>query len=278
MHLRDLYTTSPYHKYIFRRESYAAGSRIASHRECEIILNMNSRVPHIDNESLLSSLGADIAVPTEPATSKSLSDLVASSRETKAPASSTEERAEELLGMGIGAEQVAAALGVTPARISQLLADTRFADRVAQLRYQNLQQHNKRDHKYDQIEDSLLEKLESSVPLMLKPETILKAINVVNGAKRRGASAPEQIVNQQNIVNIMIPQVLKQRFVKNSENQVVVAGEQELVTMQASSLLKKVEQPQIPAPEAPAAATPSDLVAEGNASCAHTENKESSQN
>ena len=153
----------------------------------------------------------------------------------------TEDRALSLLGSGIPAENVASALGVTPGRISQLLANKEFADQVATLRYEHLQKHNTRDASYDSIEDRLIQKLEKQLPLIMRPMETVKALQAVNGAKRRGQSAPEQVTNQQNIVALILPTIIAQRFTTNTINQVIKAGEQELVTMQAGSLLANTE-------------------------------------
>ena len=105
---------------------------------------------------------------------------------------STESRALSLLGQGLGAEIVASAVGVTVSRISQLLSDPEFSAQVAHLRYENLAKHNQRDNKYDVMEDDLLDKMKDLIPMMYKPFEVLKAIQIINQAKRRGASAPEQ--------------------------------------------------------------------------------------
>lgn len=156
--------------------------------------------------------------------------------------SSIEERALSLLGSGVPGDSVASALGVTPARISQLLAIESFSSKVAALRYANLQKNNVRDEKYNSLEDQLLAKLERSLPLLIKPESILKAVTVVNGAKRRGHSTPEQVTNQQNIVNLVLPSVIANKFLVNINNQVTQAGDQELLTMASGNLLKQVEE------------------------------------
>jgi hypothetical protein len=153
----------------------------------------------------------------------------------------TTEKALNLLGSGVNAEQTASALGVTPARISQLLAEENFAGLVAGLRYKNLQKHNVRDNAYDSLEDKLLAKLEKAMPLLIKPESILKAISVVNNAKRRGQSAPQQANTQLNIVTLVMPNVIAQRFAVDINNQVTKAGEQNLLTMQSGNLLSRVE-------------------------------------
>jgi len=154
---------------------------------------------------------------------------------------SIEEKALTLLGSGIQAEAVASALGVTASRISQLLSREDFAVKVAALRYENLQSHNVRDGKYDSLEDSLIYKLEKSLPLMIRPDTILKAISIVNSAKRRGQSAPEQASNHQNIVNLVLPAIIANKFITNINNQVTKAGEQELITISSGQLLDNTE-------------------------------------
>lgn len=152
-----------------------------------------------------------------------------------------EDRALSLLGSGVQAEAVASALGVSPSRISQLLANKLFADKVTELRYESLQKHNVRDDAYNSLEDKLLKKLDTALPFLIKPESILKAISVVNGAKRRGQDAPASSSGTQNIVNIILPSKIAQQFTTNLDNQVIRAGEQELMTIPSGNLVKQLE-------------------------------------
>jgi len=149
----------------------------------------------------------------------------------------TRSRALELLGMGVIATQVAAALGVDISRISQLLSEEAFAAKVAELRFSNLRKHTERDTKYDGLEDTLIEKLGDCLPLMHRPMEILKAIQVINSAKRRGASAPEHTTNQNQIIQLNVPSALIEKFRVNINNQVTIAGNQSLETIQPGSLL-----------------------------------------
>jgi len=156
---------------------------------------------------------------------------------------STESRALSLLGQGLGAEIVASAVGVTVSRISQLLSDPNFSAQVAQLRYENLAKHNQRDNKYDAMEDELLDRMKDLIPMMFKPFEVLKAIQIINQAKRRGASAPDAIVAQQTVVQLVMPTQIFNNFTKqdiqvNINNQVVQAGTQKLITVQSASMEK----------------------------------------
>lgn len=192
------------------------------------------------DEDLLASLGGDVKAP-EPKQEAEYEPTVSPSGHT-GTTSNVENKALSLLGSGIQAEQVASALGVSPSRIAQLLAQKTFADKVAALRYKALQSHNKRDTEYDNLEDKLMQKLNSSLPMLIKPGDILNAIKIVNGAKRRGQSGPSQVTNQQVVVNISLPNVVAQKFTTDMNNQVVRAGSQELLTMPSGNLLKRVEE------------------------------------
>ena len=157
------------------------------------------------------------------------------------PRSTTiEDRALKLLGNGVKPEQVAAALGVTASRISQLLAEPEFAAQVAALRYDSLKEHTDRDAKYDSLEDKLLEKLEKSLPMMYKPEQILRAIQTVNSAKRRGQTVEETGGSAgSKVVGIILPAIISQKFTTNIHNQVVTADDQSLETLSSSELLEQ---------------------------------------
>lgn len=157
--------------------------------------------------------------------------------------SSTESRALALLGSGVSPTAAAAALGVTDSRISQLLSSDDFAAEVADRRFQNLAAHTLRDGKYDSLEDDLLERMKDCIPSMLRPHEILRAISVINAAKRRGSvAAAEAVAGQEAIVSITLPKVLVNQFVTNIQNQVVQIGAQNLNTMQSGTLLKNLEQ------------------------------------
>lgn len=155
--------------------------------------------------------------------------------------SGTTERALTLLGSGVPPESVAAALGVSVSRISQLLSEPDFAAQVAELRFNSLQKHNTRDNKYDELEDQLVDRMRDCLPLMMRPMEILKAIQIINAAKRRGASAPDSITAQQTIISLTIPMQVIQKFQTTQNLQVTHAGDQELLTIQASTLLKEVQ-------------------------------------
>ncbi len=168
---------------------------------------------------------------------------------TTAVPTSTEERALALLGQGFSAEVVASAVGVSPSRISQLLSQAEFASKVSELRYNNLAEHTVRDSKYDKLEDKLLDKLDSSLLFMSRPTEIARVLQAVNGAKRRGSSAPEALVEQKEVVKLVMPTIVNQKFTLNINGQVIQAGTQELVTVQSGNMKKLLDMHKTPMKE-----------------------------
>ena len=151
--------------------------------------------------------------------------------------SQTEQRALNLLGQGIEPSIVASAVGVTEARISQLVSDPHFAARVAELRYVNLAKHSDRDREYDDLEDTLIDKLKDLMVYMSKPMEVLAAIRVINQAKRRSLGVSSELTQgRAQVVQLVLPIQIVNQFKLNSNNQVIQAGTQELITIQSGQL------------------------------------------
>ena len=153
----------------------------------------------------------------------------------------TSERALTLLGQGVPPNIVAASIGVSESRISQLVSDPEFAAAVAELRYDAIQKHSTRDAVYDELEDTLVSRLKDLMPLMARPRDVLYAIQVINNAKRRGTSTPDAIIQQQTVINLTLPTLIVEHFRTNAQNHVIQAGTQELETLQSSTLLTRTK-------------------------------------
>lgn len=152
----------------------------------------------------------------------------------------------ELLGSGISPVVVATTLGITESAVSQWLSDSEFAAQVTGRRFSNMQKHSARDAKWDELEDKLLAKMQDIIPFMMKPFEIIRALQMVNAAKRRGPSAPENTHIANTVVNLSIPVQILQKFQTNGDNQVIevaaetvpaVPAKQSLITIDSNSLL-----------------------------------------
>ena len=147
----------------------------------------------------------------------------------------------KLLGQGYPAHTVSTALGVDPSYISQLLSDDAFKAKVQELKLTHLTEKTQRDQRYDGLEDKLLSKIENDIdnnPLAFKTTTEkVRSLVAINGLKRRGANADSSVTTiNQTVVQLTLPTQLLQRYVKDVNNQIVQAGEKNLLTMQSGSL------------------------------------------
>lgn len=174
--------------------------------------------------------------------------MTAATSQLTVAATTTESRALALLGQGLGPEMVASAIGVSISRISQLLSETDFAAAVADLRFKNLSKHNERDNRYDLLEDQLIDKMNDLMPFMVRPMEVARVLQIINAAKRRGSSAPESITNQQTVVNLIMPTQVYQKFTVNTMNQVVQAGQQQLITVQSGQMANLLDRTKLKEP------------------------------
>lgn len=179
----------------------------------------------------------------------STSNIAESNPRIQSARSTTDSRILQLLGSGAPTSVVAAATGVSESYISQLISQSDFKSELQELKFTALHSHNVRDRKYDAIEDKLTKQLEDNICLIQKPGELLRALQVVNGLKRRGASAPEAVVQQQTVVTLTMPQKIVQHFTTNINNQVVSIGDQSLQTMQSNTLRAKLDTRELRSPE-----------------------------
>jgi transcriptional regulator with XRE-family HTH domain len=155
------------------------------------------------------------------------------------------DRIKTLLGQGLSNEVVASAVGCTPSYISQLLSDEAFMEEVSIARTVSLSARTERDNTIDSIEDSLLTRLKDSIEqnMIYKPGDLLKAFQVLNAAKRRGAQAVGHASTAGNtVVNIQLPTQVLQKFVLSETKEVVEIDGQTLVSMNAGNLLNHLKE------------------------------------
>jgi predicted transcriptional regulator len=170
------------------------------------------------------------------------------------------DEALQLLSQNYSPAQVASKLGVTESYISQFMAETEFASKVAQAKLQTLQSYTNRDQAYDEIEDLLLAKLRKSITTVYKHHDILKALYMVNKAERRGASSHEIVkafnTDSAAVVALDLPAIVKTKYKVNSNNEVIEVESRPLITADSRVVLteqlnKSLQKPrtQIPNPK-----------------------------
>lgn len=151
-------------------------------------------------------------------------------------------KALSLLASNVPQHIVASTLGVSDSLISQLMADDDFLLELSNLKFEKLEKETQRDLKYDLMEDTLLKQLEDFVGVMTDPVKIAKVLQIINGAKRRGAAgASLDSSSAGTIVTLVLPKTTAATFVFNVGNQIISDGERELRTIQTSEFASTVQ-------------------------------------
>ena len=149
-----------------------------------------------------------------------------------------------LLTSGMTQSQAAATLGITPSAVSQLMSSESPELDAARKRSSAL------DAEYDEIEGALLKQLKRTIPLLLRPGEISNVLTRINAAKRRGVAADTPSGPTQ-VIQLNLPTRIQNKFVVNCTNQVVTAGDQDLVTIQSAAVQKLLESHNNAAPQIP---------------------------
>jgi len=152
----------------------------------------------------------------------------------------SKDRILKLLGSGLSNDAVATAVGCDASYISQLMSDEGFKDQVIELRSVALTAATERDRKADTLEERALDKLETMLDWIHKPGDMLKFFQVLNAAKRRGTPAADNLVINQQIVNLQLPQQAFQKLVMDGRGEVVEIDGQSMLTMQPANLIKQI--------------------------------------
>lgn len=152
------------------------------------------------------------------------------------------EKILELLGLGIHAEAVAAAVGCEPSYVSQLIADQDFYTQVTELRMKHLSAHTQRDLTIDGLEDKLIEKMSDAIDMTYKPMELARLFSVINGAKRRGVGAISTPMTVNKVVQLQIPEAAraKKTISISATGEVLSVDGKTLVTMPSSQLVRQM--------------------------------------
>jgi len=151
-----------------------------------------------------------------------------------------------LLQQNVSRVDAATKLGITPSAVTQLLAEApantlAVAASNAPSAGAVSPQTNELDDQYDRIEQKLLNQLEKTIPLLMRPAEIANVMTRVNAAKRRGGPLKQQD-GAPRVLQLSLPLAIQAKFVLNQQNQVVAAGAQDLVTLPSSGVTRLLEE------------------------------------
>ncbi len=158
---------------------------------------------------------------------------------------STRTKALEFLGKGLKPGVVSTLLGVTPATISQFLAEPEFKEAVAAILVTSQMAHSIRAERLDALEDKIITSVERSIDFFVKPADALMALKVINSLDRKvpiNPINPDSIETRTVVLNL--PAHMHNSVVNiqvNSSNEVVEVNGREMRTMPTGQVLQQLE-------------------------------------
>lgn len=153
-----------------------------------------------------------------------------------------EDKAAEMLAAGISGATVASTLGCDPSYISQLLGRSDFKEKVSALKVARASAGMELDKLYDDTELVAAKSLQRMIPLIMKPQELLRAVEVLNKLKRR--TSHDAVAGNQGtrIVNVILPPVAMTHFQVSANNEVVQVGENSMLTLPSHQFRQRVKE------------------------------------
>lgn len=152
------------------------------------------------------------------------------------------DRIIEMLGNGIPATNVAAALGCSDSLVSQILSEEGVSEQVSSLRAARFQEFAEQDSSLEAAEQIALNKVKALIPFMTKPSEAARVYGILNAAKRKTGAAANNTGLPNTIVQLQLPEAARVSFTLSSDKQVVEIEGRSMATMPAKSLASRLEQ------------------------------------
>lgn len=151
----------------------------------------------------------------------------------------------QLLASGLRPADVARELGISEGYISQLLKDKEFASALHQMQLARASALIEHDKKLDSLESTLANKAEELAPFLTTPGQVFKALQIVNGLKRRAPAAVDSNSEAAAIVQISLPPQLFKTFniTLDSLNNIQAVDGREMKTLEVHDVVRLAEKP-----------------------------------
>jgi predicted transcriptional regulator len=153
-------------------------------------------------------------------------------------------RAMKLQAGGANQREVANALGVDESLISQYNAEADYKEQLHELVSKAFKSAQEIDENYQHIEHTLSSRLKELSQYMMNPDQVLRTLKFTNEAKRKlgsnlangNGSHTGSDGTKLTPVVLVLPVSVKREFVLNPNNEIIGVDEDQLVTLNSSSL------------------------------------------
>lgn len=157
---------------------------------------------------------------------------------------SARDQIAKFLSLGLSQSEVAAKLSVSPGLVSQIANEDTIKQKVTEAQLAFLDAATERDNRYNELEDELLEKAKKALPMIYKPQDIMRALMAINKAERRGASSQQmaEILSKKDaaVIDLELPERLKTKLVKSHTREVIEINGRKLITKDSRLLYQDI--------------------------------------
>ena len=178
------------------------------------------------------------ATPTDPTDP---TDATASTQSLGQRLSDVQEQAAHILATGAGHRQASLALGVTEARIAQLVADPAVTERIEELALEHAKAVNDRFQSYTELEKTLIAHINTSIGFSDFKDAV-SALKVVSSIQlsnnRSGGAAAARTPEATPLVQVVLPEhaAAKLTYTTNERNEIVTVEGKPLVSMPSDTV------------------------------------------
>lgn len=139
------------------------------------------------------------------------------------------------LAAGVSQSAAAAACGVSPSLVSQLMESPELRDKLAMAKATSLSSDLEHDSRLDRVQDLVLSRVEATVGMITDPMKAVKALQMLSTVKRRtgetvGEAAPTTIVT------LDLPASAKVAISLSRDKQVIAIDGRSTATLPSKSL------------------------------------------
>lgn len=139
------------------------------------------------------------------------------------------------LAAGVSQSAAAAACGISPSYVSQLLTEQGFQEALALKRADSLADNLAYDGRLEQVENIVLSRIEATAPMITDPMKALKALHMLSTVRRRSGTM-QQDQTPTTVITLDLPASTKVAISLSQDKQVIAIDGRSTATLPSRNL------------------------------------------
>jgi hypothetical protein len=141
----------------------------------------------------------------------------------------------DFLAAGVSQRAAAAACGISDSLVSQLLSTPEFQDALALKKADAIAANVAYDARIDQVEDTVLRRVEATAPMITDPMKAMKALQMLSSVRRRNIGA-QLDSTPTTVITLDLPAAAKVAISLSQDKQVIAIDGRSTATLPSRNL------------------------------------------